>query len=156
MSNPNILDFASIIYASVIVLLWLAIIALARIAFRRSNYEERINELRRQLREERKHIREELRECRRHYEGLLKEAGLKNVMALALWNAYKSGELAKCYEKRGTLRVLADGSVICWRESPERSYAIPVALEEAEGPSSQERDYEIIEDEEGENSGSTA
>ena len=148
------LNFASIIYASVVVLLWLGIIALARLAFRRSNCEERIRELREQLREERRRVREELMDCRRHYEELLKEAGLRNVMALALWNAYKSGELARCYEKHGTLRVLADGSVICWLGEAERSYTIPV--EPREGPSSPEPDYEIVNDEEGEEDGGAA
>lgn len=137
----SLFDFASIIYVSVTVLLWVSIIAVARYAFRRSNCEARISELRMQLREERKRVKDELRDCRRHYETLLKEAGLRNVMALALWQAYKSGELTRCYDKGGRVRVLADGSVICWRDKPEQSYTI--TLEEEKEDAIPE--YEVFE-----------
>lgn len=82
-------------------------------------YEQRIREL-----------KETLKEQRERYENLLKDAAVKNVVMTSLHNAWRSGELKKCYQENGEVRVLMDGTVLC--EKGEQSYAIEV--EEVEEP----------------------
>ena len=82
---------------------------------RKEELEAKLEAIKKEMAEREKAIRE-------HYEQLLRDASIKNSMMVALWNAYKSGELARCYKSGGTVRVLADGTVIC--EKGEESYAI--------------------------------
>ena len=44
---------------------------------------------------------------------LLSESSSMNDMLNGLWNAYKNDLLRKCYQDNGSVRVLADGTVIC-------------------------------------------
>jgi len=82
-----------------------------------SQYENRIREL-----------KEQLREQKEHYEMIIRDIGIKSVMMQALWDAFTAGELQKCIREGGSPRVLADGAVICDKGS--QSYLI---LSKAEG-----------------------
>jgi len=86
--------------------------------------EEELERLRRENRELKRELRETEERLKHYYEGLLRDAAVKNAMMVGLWNAYKSGELSKCYEGGGFIKVLADGSVICYKKSEEESYVI--------------------------------
>ena len=91
---------------------------------RGSSTVEELERCRRELDAIKKEMAERERAIREHYEQLLRDASIRNSMMVALWNAYRSGELARCYKSGGTVRVLADGTVIC--EKGEESYAIGV------------------------------
>ena len=125
--NSMSLNFMDLLILSGIVALWVCIAALLRNMFSRGKDEEN-----KRLRKENRELREELRkrekELRQHYEQLLKEAAIKNAMMLALWNAYKTGELGKCYEEGGYIKVLADGTAICWKLDEEKSYVTAHSL----------------------------
>jgi len=70
----------------------------------------------------RREVSEREESVRQHYEQLLKDAAVRNSMMVGLWNAYRSGELSKCYRLGGEVRILADGVVVC--ERGEESYAV--------------------------------
>ena len=78
------------------------------------------------LKEKIKELKEELKRQKQHYEELLKEAAIKNAMMVSLWNAWKSGKLKECYNNGGSVRILADGSIMCRKEKEEESYVIEV------------------------------
>ena len=67
-------------------------------------------------------LAEKERALKEHYEQLLRDSAIRNSMMVGLWNAYRSGELARCYRAGGSIRVLADGTVVC--ERGEESYAV--------------------------------
>jgi hypothetical protein len=85
-----------------------------------SSYERRIEELKETLEAERK-----------HYEAIIRDLGIKSVMMQALWDAYSSGELARCIQDGGNPRVLADGGVVC--DKGAQSYLIVPKIREGEG-----------------------
>jgi len=80
----------------------------------------------RRCREEVSALRREASEreatIRQHYEQLLRDSAIRNSMMVGLWNAYRSGELSRCYRLGGEVRILVDGVVVC--EKGEESYAV--------------------------------
>ena len=70
----------------------------------------------------RREVSEKESSIRQHYEQLLRDSAIRNSMMVGLWNAYRSGELSRCYESGGKVRVLADGVVVC--ERGEESFAV--------------------------------
>jgi len=98
-------------------------------------HEERIEELKQELNE----AKEALDKQRQHYETLLKDAAVKNAVMIALYNAWKKGELKKCYSEGGEVRILADGTLLCHKNEIEESYTIEVEEEEeTEGEEAEE------------------
>jgi len=67
-------------------------------------------------------LAEKERALKEHYEQLLRDSAIRNSMMVGLWNAYRSGEVVRCYKGGGSIRVLADGTVVC--ERGEESYAV--------------------------------
>jgi len=86
--------------------------------------EEDLRRCREELATLRREVNERETSVRQHYEQLLRDSAIKNSMMVGLWNAYRSGELSRCYEGGGRVRVLADGTVVC--EKGEESYAVKV------------------------------
>ena len=131
MNPSSTLSFMDILVLSGIIALWTGTFVLLKATFSRGKDEEI-----RRLRKENMDLREELRkrekELRQHYEALLRDAAIKNAMMLALWNAYKTGELGKCYEEGGYIKVLADGTAICWKSDEDKSYVIKSECKEPE------------------------
>ncbi|BEP17064.1 hypothetical protein PYJP_04160 [Pyrofollis japonicus] len=124
------------LFYSLIFLVWVFIILVLRDLFSRGREEklrQRIRELEEELARTRREAREEVEQVRQHYETLLKEAAIRNTIMASLYNAWRSGELKKCYGNKGELRVLADGTVICELPEKEKSYAIPVDNEQEGG-----------------------
>ena len=72
----------------------------------------------------RKELKEETERLRQYYETLLRDASIRNAMMVGLWEAYRRGDLEKCYRDAGKVRVLADGTVICDMVNPEESYTL--------------------------------
>jgi len=104
-----------------IVSLWLAGLVSAFIIRELLSSDRYIRSLKERIRE----LQEQLREREKHYEQLLREAAIRNNMMLALWKAFVSGQLEKCYREGGKPRVLSDGVVIC--DVGEKSYTIAFA-----------------------------
>jgi len=84
--------------------------------------EEELRRCREELATLRREVNERETSVRQHYEQLLRDSAIRNSMMVGLWNAYRSGELPRCYEGGGRVRVLADGTVVC--ERGEESYAV--------------------------------
>ena len=70
----------------------------------------------------RREVSEKESSIRQHYEQLLRDSAIRNSMMVGLWNAYRSGELSRCYRLGGEVRILVDGVVVC--EKGEESYAV--------------------------------
>jgi len=98
-------------------------------------YNEKIEELKEKVKE----AEEALAKQRQYYETLLKDAAVKNTMMVALYNAWKKGELKKCYSEGGEVRILADGTLLCHKKEIEESYTIEVEEEETEEAEESER-----------------
>jgi len=105
------------LFVSCIVLIWCLVPAVLSSA-RRGGEVER-------LRREIELLERERERLRQHYESLLRDAVVRNEIALALYDAWRSGRLRECYAGGGDVRVLADGTVVCELPERERSYAIP-------------------------------
>jgi len=84
--------------------------------------DEDLEKCRDELSRVRSEINEREESIRRYYEHLLRDSAIRNSMMVGLWNAFKNGELSRCYGDGGKVRLLADGTVIC--EKGERSYAV--------------------------------
>ena len=112
------------------VLVWLA--GIATIAVLVALAPKRRDPEKERLKERVEELERELREQREHYERLLRDAAVKNAMMTGLWSAYRSGELHACYREGGRVRVLADGTVLCEGERDEESYAIRPRVETME------------------------
>lgn len=117
---------ADILMLTAIAVAWIAAAALLRSILSRDEVEA----LKRENRELRNRLKEEVESIRRHYEMLLKDAAVKNAIMSALYNAWKSGELKKCYSEGGEVRILADSTVLCSKESIDESYAINIGNNE--------------------------
>ncbi|RLG75699.1 MAG: hypothetical protein DRO12_05175 [Thermoprotei archaeon] len=120
MNQFTTLDFMLLSTAAA---LWVSIIYMLRSMLSRSR-EEEIEKLRRENRELKHMLKETEERLKLHYEQLLKEAAIKNVMMRGLWEAYRSGEISRCYKDGGEVKVLADGTVICFKAKEEESYSI--------------------------------
>lgn len=120
-----------ILFLTATAALVVAILYMLKAMFSRDKDAE-IERLRRENRELRRECREEIERLKRHYETLLKDAAIRNVMMRGLWEAYRSGELTRCYEEGGYIKVLADGTVVCYKAEEEESYAIRTEFKEPE------------------------
>ena len=116
---------------SIIAFIWITIailVKVSRMPGRIEALEKEKRELERRIEELRREHREEIERMRKHYEILLRDAAIKNTMMVALYNAWRSGLLKKCYSDGGELRVLSDGTCICELPEKEKSYAISVEV----------------------------
>lgn len=116
--------------------------------------EEELERLRKENRELRREVREREEHLKKYYEQLLKEAAIKNVMMRGLWEAYRSGEISRCYKDGGEVKVLADGTVICFKAKEEESYSIE-GKEELERMAQWLKEEEELAKEEGEGNASS-
>ena len=105
---------------SCIVLVWVVSLSILRDIVSRGNPE--VERLKREI----ERLEREREKQRQYYERLLRDTTIRNTIALAVYEAWKTGKLKECYMKGGEVRVLADGTVICELPEKEKSYAIGV------------------------------
>lgn len=115
--------FSDLLVLSATVALWASIVYIIKEITRKPE-SRRIIELERENAQLRKRLKDEIEDLRNHYEQLLRDAAIKNALMTALYNAWRRGELRKCYAKGGDVRILADGTILCSRERLEESYTI--------------------------------
>jgi len=117
-----------ILYSALIWLVTLVTLVAVKEVFLSKPCEE-MKEKIEELKERVKEAEEALAKQRQYYETLLKEAAVKNTVMIALYNAWKKGELKECYESGGEVKILADGTLLCSKEKIENSYTIEVEEE---------------------------
>jgi len=107
-----------LVYVTLFLAVLASIVIIRILFFEHSDKEKEL------LKQRIKELEEQIELQRKHYELLLKDAAVKNTVMVSLYNAWRNGELRKCYSKGGEIRVLFDGTIICEMPDKEKSYAI--------------------------------